>query len=220
MREEVAAWVLEVPEAGVASLPGLCLLDVAERERMAAFVHEADRVQYAFAHIALRKALGDWLGMAPAKLSFAREACPCCGGPHGRPILAASSAAPVEFSLSHGGRMVAIALARVAVGVDVEPVPDEQVATKVSARLHPDERAEIEACEVPERAARFTRLWARKEAYLKALGTGLGRDLSVDDCRQDFPGWCIADLEVAADHRGAVAVRSDSGCQVRQHCSL
>ena len=67
----------------------------------------------------------------------------------------------------------ALALARSPVGVDVERVePDRDPPWNV---LHPAERRWLEDTPVAARARAFARLWAVKEAYLKAVGTGLVR---------------------------------------------
>lgn len=51
----------------------------------------------------------------------------------------------------------------------VEP---DLVVDTISA-LHPGEREELTHTPAERRPAVFTRCWARKEAYLKAVGTGL-----------------------------------------------
>lgn len=67
----------------------------------------------------------------------------------------------------------------------------------------------------------FARLWARKEAYLKGLGTGFGRDIAADDVRGDLPGWCVTDLPAGPGHAAAVAAGSARDCTVvRVHRTL
>ncbi|MEV0846510.1 4'-phosphopantetheinyl transferase superfamily protein [Streptomyces sp. NPDC049954] len=208
----VSVWLLAVPGAGEWARTGPRHLDPAEHERMRAFRREVDRVRYGFAHSALRAVLALCTGREAAALRFVREDCPGCGGPHGRPAL--DGAGPA-FSLSHGGDLVAIAVAAQAVGVDVEPGPRPQTVTEVATALHPGERAEIGAATGEEgRAAAFARLWTRKEAYLKGVGTGIGVDLAADDLRTAPPGWRVVDLPVVAGHAAAVAVRTPSPCVV------
>jgi 4'-phosphopantetheinyl transferase len=59
-------------------------------------------------------------------------------------------------------------------------------------------------------------LWTRKEAYLKGLGTGLGRDLALDYLGTAAPelrppDWHVADLPMPPGHAAAFAVRAGSG---------
>ena len=183
------------------------VLDEQERQRAAKFVREADRHSYLTAHIGLRYVLSQQLDLDPAQVEFIREACPNCGASHGRPAVAGH---PLHFSLSHGGDLVLVAVAGVPVGVDVEAVPDEQVAADLSARLHPEEQREIAAA--ADLRTAFARMWTRKEAYLKGIGTGLSRSLRADYLGgaglASLPaGWSVLDVPVPAGHAGAVAVR-------------
>ncbi|MER7516211.1 4'-phosphopantetheinyl transferase superfamily protein [Streptomyces sp. NPDC126499] len=229
MQAEV--WLLELDETPGAAFPaGLdtTVLDARERERAAAFVRPADRTLYTAAHIALRTVLGGLLGERPGDLAFTREPCPCCGLAHGRPALAVpggdlSVPPPLHFSLSHTRGMVLIATAPVPVGADVELRPAPETVADVLSVLHPRERADVEAEEEPgRRAAAFGRIWARKEAYLKGLGTGLGRAAHLDDLGGDGDvgdggegghgrhpeGWTVYDLPCGPAHHAAVALRS------------
>ncbi|MGW8763533.1 4'-phosphopantetheinyl transferase family protein [Streptomyces sp. NPDC055815] len=213
---DVRVWALPVPDPSAALDPGV--LDEEERRRAAAFVRDEDRHLYCFAHIALRTVLAGLTGTAAGALRFDRAPCPCCDGPHGRPVL--RSAAAPEFSLSHTRGLVVIGVAPVPIGVDAEPVPEAGTAEELTKVLHPAERQEVEAAPPQDRPAVFARLWARKEAYLKGLGTGLGRDLAADDVRGPLPGWHLADLAVGAGHAAAVAVASPAPYEVRLHRGL
>ncbi|MFI1718274.1 4'-phosphopantetheinyl transferase family protein [Streptomyces litmocidini] len=212
-QNDVQVWALRVPGVSSSSLD-LSSLDEEERRRMDAFVRDADRVRYGFAHVALRTILADLTGSAPALLRFDRASCPCCGGPHGRPVLASS---PLEFSLSYSRDLVVVGAASDPVGVDVEPAPELEVAEQLAKALHPAECEEVEAALPEDRSAVFARLWARKEAYLKGLGTGLGRDAAADDVRGDLPGWCLTDLPVDSGYAAALAVASPTPSTVGFH---
>ncbi|MFD5327508.1 4'-phosphopantetheinyl transferase family protein [Streptomyces sp. NPDC127092] len=205
------------------------VLDARERERAAAFLRPADRTLYTVAHVALRTVLGRLLGERPEDLRFTREPCPCCGEPHGRPALAVSvPEPPLHFSLSHTRGRVLIATAPVPVGADVELRPEPEAVKDLVSVLHPSERAEIEAgieaatgagagsfvadreAQV-RRAAAFGRIWARKEAYLKGLGTGLGRAPHLDDLSTGAAppaGWSLYDLPGGPSHHAAIALRA------------
>lgn len=196
----------EVPESALAQ--GRPWLDEHEAARAARFEHEPDRRLFEIAHVAARSIAAEALGCAPVEVVWRRAACPGCGGTHGRPIVAGGG---VEFSLAHARGLVAVALAEQPVGVDVEPVR-AGVAKDVASSLHPDERREIEACDDHEVA--FTRAWTRSEAYLKALGIGLGRDTSLDYLgagpapERTVDGFVVRDLPTPSGFSGAVATWS------------
>lgn len=96
-------------------------------------------------------------------------------GPYGKPQLAGPGAP--QFNLSHAGRWIVCALARGPVGIDVEQL--RPIDLRLAERyFHRDEYAALLASAPGERLARFFRLWTAKEAYVKALGLGLQRELS------------------------------------------
>lgn len=79
----------------------------------------------------------------------------------------------IHFNLSHSGSWVACAVSNTPVGVDVEVVCDHG---PVVAR-HCFKPCELEWLDRAQDAAMaFTRLWTRKESFIKYTGTGLSRD--------------------------------------------
>ena len=110
-------------------------------------------------------------------------------GAHGGPV----ADPPVAVSLSHGGGWIAVAThLRGRVGVDVEAA--RQVAPELARRCcSTAELAWLErAADAQTRDARFLWLWTAKEAYLKAIGTGLGvdpRSVCID--------WATPDLRLS-----------------------
>ena len=62
-------------------------------------------------------------------------------------------------------------------GIDVETVtPATDTGAIAGQVMHPNELAVFERLAEDQRMSAFFRLWTRKEAALKALGTGLSRD--------------------------------------------
>ena len=124
-------------------------LDPRETARAAAFVFPADRHRYQVAHVMLRRELAGRLGSEPGRLAFARQRCPACGGPSGKPVLASlppgeSAGSGLSFSLAHSGDAVVIAVARGPVGIDVERAATGCVCSLASA-MHPEDAALAEA---------------------------------------------------------------------------
>lgn len=188
------------------------VLDGVEKERAAAFREAGDRDTYLAGHVALRLLLGAYLGIPPVDVLLQRLPCLLCGQPHGRPVVDGN---PVHFSLSHSGGLCLLALARTAVGVDIEAVPSLEVAQEVGECLHPREASELRGLRTMDQPAAFARVWARKEAYLKGLGVGLGRSMSLDylgtapDAVAKVPGWAIGDVAVDDGYAAAVAVQAE-----------
>ncbi|MFJ1546492.1 4'-phosphopantetheinyl transferase superfamily protein [Streptomyces sp. NPDC088246] len=86
-------------------------------------------------------------------------------------------------------------------------------ATRLGSDLHPRKASELLALPAQSRPLAFARAWVRKEAYLKGLGTGLTRGLSVDEVgtgpvlTQSSPGWLIAYIAPGRSRVAAIAVR-------------
>lgn len=146
------------------------LLSADERLRAEQFAHALDRDCYVVAHTALRMLLSIYLDCPPGKLRFS------IGG-HGKPELLPLSpnSCPVYFNLSHSGNQVALAFsARSAVGIDVQKVDTTADTEKLRSRFfHPAEAPFFSKLKVSERGTLFYRFWTVREAFLKALGTGL-----------------------------------------------
>ncbi|SFE51440.1 4'-phosphopantetheinyl transferase [Actinacidiphila alni] len=218
-------WVLPRPwtHTDPAPLP-VGELDDGERDRAAGLTRTGDRVRYLSAHVALRRLLSAYTGIEPQALRLGRDRCPCCGGPHGRPVLLGRGRETAQdwpqFSLSHSHQVAVVALAGATVGVDVQRVPPANAVRLCLPDLHPAEQAELAAVPGRRRPAAFARLWTRKEAYLKGLGTGLRRDLAADylgtgapgPARRGTPhrpaGWSVTDVPGPPGHATAAAVRT------------
>lgn len=151
------------------------LLAPVDLERRARLVHAADRQRLTAAWALTRTVLGAAVRASPTVLRIDRT-CPECGGRHGKPRLLDDR--NVQFSVSHSGDWVAVAVQRGApVGVDVEeigPFAAGELDLLADHVLAAEERAELRRWPPSARPAAFTTYWTRKEAVLKATGEGLG----------------------------------------------
>ena len=89
-------------------------------------------------------------------------------GSHGKPVLRGHPG--LHFNLSHCGNAVLCALDRRPVGADIEMIRRKNLEHLLPV-FSETERASIEQAASPEIC--FTRLWTRKESYLKLTGEGL-----------------------------------------------
>lgn len=174
------------------------MLSPDERARADRFVFERDRRDFVAAHALLRGALSHHSGLSPDEWRFESEAA-------GKPYLLHQS--ELQFNIAHTRGLVACALSLAGpVGIDVECVDGEREIGSISeSYFAPTEVAELKACEEGRpQQARFIELWTLKEAYLKALGAGLGRPL--DEIAFHFVD--ASGLQVTAqDGRGHAGLR-------------
>jgi len=137
-----------------------------ERARAARFVFARDRDRFLSAHSALRELLARRTGRPADELRFDT-------GPYGKPYLLDTPGC--SFNMSHSQDVALLAIVdKGEIGIDVEclrPFPD---ATELAERnFTPSERTQLEARPAHDRDHAFLRCWTRKEACLKAVGSGL-----------------------------------------------
>nr|WSZ99037.1 4'-phosphopantetheinyl transferase superfamily protein [Streptomyces sp. NBC_00857] len=158
VHSSVADWATAVPE----QLERLLGHEAARHRTMA----PAARARFAASRLLLKHAAATALDVRATDLELARS-------PGGRPYL--RGCGTVDVSLSHTGGLVAVGLnLRGSMGVDAEPVSRTVHGTGVELRACiPRERAALERLPAHRRDLALLRLWTLKEAYTKALGTGL-----------------------------------------------
>lgn len=165
-------WLL--PEHAVkrfaARLNGLRLLTAEERGRLDRLPTVGARRRYLGARLLCRYALSARTGRPLDGWRFRR-------GGYGRPEPEPAYDG-VRFNLSHTDGLIACVVTQGrACGVDVERTP-ASAAGRLTRHFAAAEQAELAALAPGGRAARVSELWVLKEAYLKALGTGLHRSLA------------------------------------------
>lgn len=195
----------------------------AEAARARAMRSERRRREFLACRGALRRILGGVLGIPPPEV-------PIVIGAHGKPRLAAEGAPaarlarPVEFNVSHSGDRFVVALAfGMEPGVDVEWIrPRRSLSRLVRRFFSPAEQRAVTASRDPLRA--FHRVWARKEAVIKADGRGVSMGLdrfdvsageppALLDARWDGAAtdeaahWSLHALGAGPEHAAALAVR-------------
>jgi 4'-phosphopantetheinyl transferase len=188
-----------------------------EREWARRLRFDRDRARYIVGRLWLRWLLSVHVDARPAEMRFR-------SGEHGKPALAPPhDDGGLHFSASYSGDIALFALARnIEVGVDVErvraDVDVEQIAASFFAR---DEREALNRLAPGARVRAFFTCWTRKEAYVKALGTGLSLPLDSFDVAPGLDGgavseqwsimgpageWSVRDVEVEAGYAAAIAV--------------
>lgn len=175
---------------GLAALPPpdqLACLSPLELARAERFVFDRDSRRYLAARCALRERLARHLGITAAGLSLAE-------GPFGKPYLAQVPAC--HFNLSHSEDWALIGISDAsAIGVDIEMLrPMSDAVSLAQSHFTPSELAAFMALDGASRDAAFLRVWTRKEACLKAIGTGLSvapNELEVGLGPEDAIRLCI-----------------------------
>jgi len=195
---EVQLWCLALPRLAPLAPHCAALLDEAEAQHASRFHFERDRLRHVLVHGVLRHLLGEALGVAAAGLRWRL-------GEHGKPALAPGAGRDLRFNISHAGDWFYLALAvGRELGVDVERQRPE-IVDELLPSLHftAGELAWIKGHCGPARSTAFFAAWARKEAALKAWGTGLSLALDRFDITPGQPP--IAPLAAPAELAAASA---------------
>jgi 4'-phosphopantetheinyl transferase len=149
--------------------------------------------------------------------------CRHCGSErHGVPTVQAPAGPQLWASLSRAPGLVAAAVSTEGpVGIDLELRAAAGVAEVAAVATHPDEP-------LPATDEEATAVWVRKEAVLKALGTGLRLDPRTLRLAGDPPAvlaWPdqrparlvrLEDLRLGGGYQGALAVISGNGAACTQ----
>lgn len=163
---QVDLWWLDATGHGAGDDPLEDVLTPAERSSVERAVSPELRHQRRFFRARQRQILSLYTGLEPRAHRFVE-------GPQGKPALA--DPAPLAYNLTHSGDCGLLAITGAsAVGIDLESTtrahPFDDLARRFFA---PAEVAALQALGKAERRAAFFTTWVRKEAWVKALGTGL-----------------------------------------------
>ncbi|WP_051836869.1 4'-phosphopantetheinyl transferase family protein [Streptomyces sp. NRRL WC-3742] len=169
----VDLWLIDCrqPEPVVAEL--WHSLDERERDRAARANPEVRR-RLTVTRGAVRQLVAVRLGLRPTEVRWRY-------GPHGKPEPEGAAGLRVSWTGSDDLAALALAEGERAVGVDVERAADARAAERLARRCFPPEEARFVA-EGPtpeERSARFTALWCRREACVKAYGGRLAQSFAL-----------------------------------------
>ena len=217
--DEIQVWRMNLdrPASEVQEMRGVLSED--ETARAARFVFDRHRARFVAGRAFLRMILGRYVGMEPRRLAFGY-------GPRGKPFLRkGSDGDSVRFNLSHSGELALLAVIKARrIGVDVERIREVKEHLRLAGRYFaPGEAAAIRALPPDVQYRAFFNCWTRKEAYIKALGTGLACPLDgfevslapgtpaallrVDDDPGAPSEWFMRALAPGRGFVGAVALR-------------
>ena len=212
---------LDVPPDRLAEL--LQPLSYDEWQRAGRFRFERDRQRFLTGRGTLREILGVFLNVEPASFVFSNSE-------FGKPQIAAPVAAhSLHFNLAHSDSIALFAIAKHELGVDLECIramdETDQIASRFFSRR---EKRCLLSLPAEQRLEAFFNCWTRKEAYLKAIGSGLDDDLDQIEVSL-APGeaakllgvpsgprqWLLHSLVPATEFVGALAIQQEDS---RVHC--
>lgn len=217
-KNETHLWIAECDEGGSSIEALKDILSDVEKKRAKAFHFKRDYRRYTYAHALLRSVISFYTGLHPENIKFSTNNS-------GKPFL--NDKQGIQFNLSHTRDLVAVVISPgVQIGVDVErykPFTDmDDVASRIMTTIE-----YLQFLELDKEAKElfFYKCWVRKEAVVKAWGTGIDQNLSkipvIENLLADSPtvlfpneknrleAWRVEDIELGEDFAGAVCVNSE-----------
>lgn len=206
---------------GIAQL--LKYLSTDEIMKAERFRFEKDKKRFMTMRSILRNILSSYLEIGPADIEF-------CYNQFGKPFVpVAINAREISFNASSSQNVALIAIAlEKEIGIDIEKISSDWEHVEI-ARNFFSERERNEFLRLPDefKIEAFFSCWARKEAFVKAIGEGLSfslKDFDVSvaqnvpvtilDIRnsdQKAADWNLVDINAGWGYKAALAVKGDIG---------
>ena len=195
------------------------ILSEDEQKKYESFYFEDHRNQYLVSHALLRTSLSNYVNIPPENWIFSYNS-------YGRPQISKPQRAPeLRFNLSRTrGITVCLISSAIEAGIDIESkksLNDPKLLYKHV--LSPSEISSLQRVSAQTLKKRFLIYWTLKEAYIKAIGTGLSFPLtkisfklnphgcahiSFDTNQKDNPlEWQFAYFSPTPEHILALALR-------------
>jgi 4'-phosphopantetheinyl transferase len=216
--DEIHIWfaVLDQPESEISCF--IQTLSEDELIRARRFHFQKDRDWFIARHGILRIILGCYLGVKASELQFYH-------GKAGKPAISETfGKGTIHFNISHSDRVALFAFARShEIGVDIERIRDiPELELIVEQFFSEREKSIYHALPQEKKRESFFNSWARKEAFIKAIGEGLSWPLdkvdvtpvpieghsllAIEGDPRGVPDWSIQTLMLASEHAGAFAI--------------
>lgn len=163
-KTEVHIWIMVLDLSSARNSIGFALLSADEKARARRFHSILHQQRFIAAHAGLRIILSRYLEISPEKVTFAYTT-------FGKPYIPSHPA--LQFNLSHSQDKAILAITyHQSIGADLEKIKTNYQLALAERFFHPAEIAYLQQASIqPEN--KFYDLWTRKEAILKAIGTGL-----------------------------------------------
>ncbi|HSW70077.1 MAG TPA: 4'-phosphopantetheinyl transferase superfamily protein [Gammaproteobacteria bacterium] len=164
-KHSVHLWQVFVPDLLAQLQDFFTILNQDEKERAMRFRFEEHSQRFIIARGVLRCILSRYTAIPAEKIEFITNA-------RGKPYL--KNNLSVQFNVSHSHDWAVYALTKEAeIGVDIEKIETHFTEGVARKFFSPEEYTRLMNLSEEEKIPAFYRLWAGKEAVIKALGEGL-----------------------------------------------
>lgn len=184
------------------------VLSADEQIRAERFYRPLHKKRFIAARFMLRKILSLYLQAQPTEIQFKY-------GEQKKPALLFPAHTEIEFNVAHSDNLAVYAINRnYSIGIDIEKINDEYDTNIPQRFFSEQENKELELLSELEHKHAFYRIWARKEALLKATGHGLAIPLKTfsvssldkkETLSLDEKSWSLVSLHIDDGYQAALA---------------
>jgi len=166
--QSVNLWLVNVATDSqiIAELKNILSED--ELYRAERFAFEKDRNRFITAHGSLRNILSMYLHIHPSEIQFRKNK-------NNKPEILLSLCS-LKFNISHSENKILLAVSDNEIGADIEMIKDSFEFNPLS-KTYFSEKEQKEISVSTDQKLTFYKFWTRKEAVLKAAGTGITDNL-------------------------------------------
>ncbi len=182
-------------------------LSIEEKLKAGRFRNQRDKQRFITSHGILRCILGAYIQSDPSSLKFERTK-------YGKPWISSYNfEISIRFNMTHSEDIVCFIISKSNdVGIDIEKIKyDFDWDSIAELYFSPKEVTDLQVLPRKERIKLFFTLWTRKEALLKALGTGLSdleniKGIENDYMKRNYP---LFSFSIGENYQGALAVNNE-----------
>ncbi len=197
------------------------ILTLPEKQRALRFRTPELQLRFKMSRAILRKILTLYLDYpVPQEIEFSINK-------YGKPYLS-HNPKNIKFNLSHSGDLIIYGISKdFEIGVDIEHIRQESIKEPLETYvLSHSEKTIFDTLESNQKTTAFYRIWTSKEAFVKALGVGLSKNLtefevsfaefekpkilSIDGAITQTNEWSLQRIHPAPHYVGAVVVHNPS----------
>lgn len=169
---EIQVWTVELSLTPEQENDQLALLSEDEKARAQRFHFPIHKTRFIATRSLLRRLLAGYLDQAAETIVFASNE-------HKKPHLAGDNPLHVQFNISHSSNVAVLAFTtQHPLGIDIEKIGDKDNLDLAQRFFSKQEHQALSDLPPTARRTAFYRLWAHKEAIIKASGRGLSLPLS------------------------------------------
>lgn len=205
---EVNIWVTNLNISTAKEQQLFLLLNAEEKERARRFHFPLHQKRFIAARSMLRICLGNYLALPAAEIPINYTATK-------KPYIIHNVRSGVHFNLAHSDDLAVLAVTSAhEIGVDIEKVQATFRESVAQRFFSEEEYQQLNSLPPSEQAAAFYRIWARKEAIVKAIGKGLTYPLSSftvsiqpekETLLIENKSWTLLSVNIHPEYQAALA---------------